>query len=88
MTTLHFSLLALSHFIIFDSDDALISCQLCKSNTLWNIFIILGRIVEQDLMMCPVQERHWSYLPSFCFEIDFISAHQLKYPLEYFDGIW
>ena len=37
MTTLPFLLLALSPFVIFDSDYALISCQLCKWNTLWNI---------------------------------------------------
>ena len=54
MTTLPFLLLALSPFVIFDSDYALISCLLCKSNTLWNIFMILGRNVEQDNMMCRV----------------------------------
>ena len=41
MTTLPFLLLALS--VIFDSDYPLISCLLCKSKTLWNIFMILGR---------------------------------------------
>ena len=45
-TTLPFLLLKLSSFIIFDSDHASISCPLCKSNTLLNIFIILGRNVE------------------------------------------
>ena len=50
MTTLPFLLLALSPFVIFDSDYALISCQLCKSNTLSNIFMVLGRNVEQDEM--------------------------------------
>ena len=34
MTTLPFLLLALSPFDIFDSDYALISCLLCKLNTL------------------------------------------------------
>ena len=39
--TLAFSLLMLS-LVIFDSDNPLISCPLCKSKTLWNIFMILG----------------------------------------------
>ena len=56
MTTLTFLLLALSPFVIFVSDNPLISCQLCKSKTLWNIFMILGTNVEQDQMMCRVQE--------------------------------
>ena len=56
MTTLPFLLLALSPFVIFESDYALILCPLSKSNTLWNIFIILGRNVEQDKTMCRVQE--------------------------------
>ena len=37
-----------TRIVVFDSDYALISCPLCKSNTLWNIFMILGRNVEQD----------------------------------------
>ena len=56
MTTLTFLLLALSSFVIFDNDNPLILCPLCKSKTLWNIFIILGRNVEQDQMTCHVQE--------------------------------
>ena len=56
MTTLLFLLLPLSPFIIFDSDYPLILCQLCKSKNLWNIFMILGRNVEQDQMMSRVQE--------------------------------
>ena len=48
MTTLPFLFLVLSAFVIFDSDNLLISCPLCKSKTLWNIFMILGRNVEQD----------------------------------------
>ena len=36
-------LLLLSPFVIFDRDNPLISCPLCKSKTLWNIFMILGR---------------------------------------------
>ena len=48
MTTLPFLFLALSPFVIFDSDYALILCPLCKTNTLWYIFVILDRTVEQD----------------------------------------
>ena len=53
MTTLPFSVFALSPFVIFDNDYALISCPLCKSNILWNIFMSLGRNGE---MTCHVQE--------------------------------
>ena len=56
MTTLSFLLLAFSPLIIFDSDTALISCLLCKSNILWNIFMILGRNIEQDKTTCCIQE--------------------------------
>ena len=56
ITTLPFLLFALSPIVIFDSDCALILCPFCKSNTLWNIFMILGRNVEQDKMTCHVQE--------------------------------
>ena len=56
MTTLPFLLLALSPFVMSDSDYPLISCPLCKSKTLWNIFMILGRNIEQDQMTCHVQE--------------------------------
>ena len=38
MTTLPFWLLALSPFVMSDTDYALISCPLYKSKTLWNIF--------------------------------------------------
>ena len=64
MTTLPFLLWALSPFVIFDSDNPLISCLLCKSKDLRNIFMILGTTVEQDQMTCPVQEwqRCLSYL--------------------------
>ena len=55
MTTLLFLLLALSPFIL-DSDYPLIMCQLCKSKTFWNIFMILGRNVEQDQTTCGIQE--------------------------------
>ena len=74
MITLPFLLLALSPFVIFDSDYALILCLLCKSNTLWN-----SRNVEQDETACHVQELQlWlsyfcSYLPVL-FEFDFVSA--------------
>ena len=53
MTTLPF---LLSPFVIFDRDYPLILCPLCKSKTLWNIFMILGRNVEQDQTTCHVQE--------------------------------
>ena len=48
MTTLPFLLLALSPFLMSDSDYLLISCRLCKSKTFWNIFMKLGRNVEKD----------------------------------------
>ena len=56
MTSLPFLLLALSPIVIFGNDYALILCPLCMSNTLWNIFMILGRTVEKDEMICCVQE--------------------------------
>ena len=56
MTTLSFLLLPLSPFDIFDCDKPLILCPLCKSKTLWNIFMILSRNVEQDQMTCHIQE--------------------------------
>ena len=56
MTTLPFLLLALSLFVIFDRDNPLILWLLCKSKTLWNIFMILGRNVEQDQTTCCIQE--------------------------------
>ena len=48
MTTLPFLLLALSRFVMSDSDYPLVWCPLCKLKTLWDIFMILGRNVEQD----------------------------------------
>ena len=45
------------------------SCQLYNFNTLWNIFMILGRNIEQDHTTCRVQERQlclsylWRYHP-------------------------
>ena len=47
--TLPFLLLALSPLVIFESDNALILWLLCKSNTLWNILIILGNVVQGDM---------------------------------------
>ena len=63
MTTLPFLLLVLSPFVMSDSDYPLISCLLCKSKTLWNIFMILGRNVEQDQTRLSY---FWSYLALFC----------------------
>ena len=56
MITLPFLLFGLSPFVIFDSDFALILCPLRKTNTLWNIFTILGRNIEQDETTCHIQE--------------------------------
>ena len=56
MTTLPFLLLGLPPFLMSDRDCPLILCLLCKSKTLLNIFMILGRNVEQDQMTCPVQK--------------------------------
>ena len=57
MTTLAFLLLALSPFVMSDSDYPLIPCPLYKSKSLWNIFMILGGNVEQDQTTCRVQEK-------------------------------
>ena len=56
MTTLPFLLLVLSPFVMSDSDYPLISCRLGKSKTLWNIFMILVRNVEQNATTCCVQD--------------------------------
>ena len=56
MTTLPYLVLVLSSFVVFDIDNPLISCPLCKSKTLWKIFMILGRNVEQDQTTGHVQE--------------------------------
>ena len=70
-TTLPFLLLALSPFVMSDTDYPLISCPLCKSKTLWNFFMILGRNVEQDQTTYWVLEWHSGFLTfgviSFCF---------------------
>ena len=62
MTTLPFLLLALSPFVMSDSDYPLISCLLCKSKTLWDIFMILGRNVEQDQTICHKQNDNSAFL--------------------------
>ena len=49
-------LLALSPFNIDDNDYGLILCAVCKSNTLRNIVMILGKNVEQEETTCHVQE--------------------------------
>ena len=71
MTTLPFLLLALSPFVIFDSDFALISCPLRTSNTLWNIFMILGRNVEKDRQRVAYKNDNSGFLSfgliSICF---------------------
>ena len=47
------------------------SCPLCNLNTLWNILMILGRNVDQDVMTCCIQDWQlwlsyfWSYHPLF-----------------------
>ena len=80
MTTQPFLLLALSYFVMSDSGYPLISCPLYKSKTLWNIFMILGRNVEQDQMTCrvprmaPLPFLLLELSPFVLFEIDFSSA--------------
>ena len=74
MTTQSFLFLALSPLVIFDSDYALILCPLCKSNTLWNILMILGSNEEQDQETCHKNDTvgfffyFWSYL-SLCLNL-------------------
>ena len=53
MTTLAFLLLELSPLLMFEFD---FLSLLCNMNTLWNILMVLGTNVEQDEMMCCVQE--------------------------------
>ena len=78
MTILSFLLLALSPFVIFDNDYALISCLLCKSNTLWNILMLLCRNEEQEETTCARMKMLAFLLlelsPFSLFKIDFISA--------------
>ena len=62
MTTLPFLLLALFLFVMSLRDYLLISCPLCKSKTLWDIFMILGRNVEQDQATCHVQNDNSAFL--------------------------
>ena len=56
MTIQPFLLLELSPFVMSVSDYPLISYPHCKSKTLWNIFMILCRNIEQDQMICQIQE--------------------------------
>ena len=76
MTTLPFLLLVLSYFVMSDSAYPLIH----KSKTLWNIFMILGRNVEQDQMTCRIPRMATlpflllELSPFVLFEIDFSSA--------------
>ena len=78
MTTLPFLRLALSPFLMSDNDYPLILCPICKSKTLWNIFIVLGRTVEQDDMSCTRMTTLAFLLlelsPFVLCEIDFSSA--------------
>ena len=67
MTTLPFSLLALPPYVIFDSDYVLISCMLCKLNTLWNILMILSSNEEPDQTTCHIQE--WQLWLFFTFGV-------------------
>ena len=85
MTTLPFLLLASYSFVIFNSDYALISCPLCKSNIFWNIFMIVGRNREQDNTTCRVQKMtNLAFLllelsPFVLFEKDFVSATRIPF---------
>ena len=62
MTTLPFLLLALPPIVMSDSDYPLILCPLCKSKTLWNIFLILGRNVEQGKTTCADKNDNSAFL--------------------------
>ena len=75
MTTLPFLPLALSPYVIFDTDYALISCPLCKSNALKNILMIL--VVMKNRTRRHVTNKNdnfgffyfWSYLPFLCLNL-------------------
>ena len=76
MTTLPFSLVALSPFLIFDY--ALISCPLCKSNTLWNSLMILGSMKNRTRQHVTYKNDNFGFLLLFelsplAFEFDFLS---------------
>ena len=91
MTTLPFLLIALSPVVIFDSDYALISCPLCKSNTLWNSFMILGRNVEQKDILRTMTALAFLILElsPFIFVWNRFHVHSVsEKPLESFDGTW
>ena len=61
-TILPFLFLALSPFVMSDSDYPLILCPLCKSKTLRDIFMILGRNVELDQTTCHIQNDISAFL--------------------------
>ena len=69
------------------------SCPLCNLNTLWNILMILGRNVDQDEMMCHIQDWQlwlsyfWSYHPLFYWK-RFCVRSVTWIPLEYFSRTW
>ena len=56
MTTLPFLLLALSPFVIFDSDNPLFLVRSVSQRPFGIFFMILGRNEEQDQTPCCVQE--------------------------------
>ena len=62
MATLPFLLFTLTPFVMSNSDYPLISCPLCKSKTLWDIFNILGRNVEQDQTTCHIKNDNSAFL--------------------------
>ena len=77
--TLPFLLWVLSPFYICNSNYALILFQLCKSNTLWNIFMTLSRNIQQDETTCHIRITTLAFLllelsPLLVFEFDFVSA--------------
>ena len=71
MSTLAYLLLELSPLLVLN----LISCQLCNSNIVWIILILLDRNVDQDETTCCVQEGQirltyfWSYRPVLCLNL-------------------
>ena len=80
MTALPFLLFLalLSPFVIFDSDNPLISRLLCKSKTLWNSFMILGRNVEQNQ---TTSGTRMTTLPFLLFVLSPLVMSESDYPL-------
>ena len=77
MTTLALILLELSPLLVFNLD--------FLSSTLWVIFIILGKNVEQDETECYTGNSTLVFLllelsPLLGFEFDFVFAMLLEYP--------